>query len=391
MADISQITLPSGSTYDIKDATARSQIADIAAAGLTYEVVQTLPVASSSTKGKIYLVPDNHGSQDIYDEYMTIQGGTSSDPTYSWEKIGNTDIDLSNYVTDVTLNKATYSGTLLSGVSSDTAKIYGTAVNGAVAWNSKDQKTVITGYGSPTSDSVIGADATFSYTDPSVTLTANSTNATKRVTYVESVSTTNTNKLVTTSIKGVSGTVGVSKMTAATSQTTADGTWTASNVNTNLLANISVTGEVLSIGAATLDTQTTTQWTESAKTVATANSSNTTVATGSITSSGTGSAVVTAVTPTTKYMSASASNGSVDWDSKDEVTALTGLGTAGTTNVIGASSTFTVTQPTINIVETPTAGSSVGSYVTVIDEVHGQSVAASSLLTNSTSITVTKS
>lgn len=391
MADISKITLPSGTTYDIKDSTARSRIDEIIAAGLSYEVVTTLPEASASTKGKIYLVAHSHGTSDIYDEFLTVQGGTSSSPTYSWEKIGNTDIDLSNYVTNVTLNPSTYSGTLLSGVSTQTAKIYGTAVNGAVAWNSKDQKTVITGYGSPTSDSVIGADATFSYTDPSVTLTANSTNATKRVTYVESVSTTNTNKLVTTSIKGVSGTVGVSKMTAATSQTTADGTWTASNVNTNLLANISVSGEVLSIGAATLDTQTTTQWTESAKTVATANSSNTTVATGSITSSGTGSAVVTAVTPTTKYMSASASNGSVDWDSKDEVTALTGLGTAGTANVIGASSTFTVTQPTINIEEVPSAGSSVGSYLTVVDQVNGLPATGSPLLTSGTTITVTKS
>jgi hypothetical protein len=382
MSDISQITLPSGSTYNIKDSYARGRIDDIVAAGLSYEVVDTLPTASASTKGKIYLVAHSHGTSDIYDEFLTVQGGTASEPTYSWEKIGNTDIDLSDYVTGVTLNKKT--ATALVTVATAKKHIKATASGASTAWNSKDAKTAVTGYGSPTSDSVIGADATFSYTEPNITLTANTTNATKRVTYVESVSTTGTNKLETTSIKGVSGTVGVSKMTAATSQTTAKGSWTASNINNSLLANISVSGEVLSIGAATLDTQTTTQWTESAKTVATANSSNTTVATGSITSAGTGSTVVTSVIPTTKYMSASASNGSVDWGSKDEVTALTGLGTPSTASVIGASSTFTITQPTVTISASDTSGD-----VEVVTGVTAGSTTTA--LTSATTITVTKS
>lgn len=60
---------------------------------LRYQVVTTLPTASASTVGIIYLVADTHGSQDVYDEYITIQSGT----TYSWEKLGNTDIDLSDY------------------------------------------------------------------------------------------------------------------------------------------------------------------------------------------------------------------------------------------------------------------------------------------------------
>lgn len=60
---------------------------------LRYQVVTTLPTASASTMGIIYLVADTHGSQDVYDEYITIQSGT----TYSWEKLGNTDIDLSDY------------------------------------------------------------------------------------------------------------------------------------------------------------------------------------------------------------------------------------------------------------------------------------------------------
>ena len=60
---------------------------------LRYQVVDSLPTASASTMGIIYLVADTHGTGDNYDEYITIQSGT----TYSWEKIGNTDVDLSGY------------------------------------------------------------------------------------------------------------------------------------------------------------------------------------------------------------------------------------------------------------------------------------------------------
>lgn len=57
---------------------------------ISYEVVQSLP-ASGST-GVIYLVSHSHGASDVYDEYIWL---TSSS---KFEKIGNTDIDLSNYV-----------------------------------------------------------------------------------------------------------------------------------------------------------------------------------------------------------------------------------------------------------------------------------------------------
>lgn len=58
-----------------------------------YEVVTELPTAAAATMGKIYLVKHAHSSSDSYDEYITIQ----SDSKYTWEKIGNTDIDLSDY------------------------------------------------------------------------------------------------------------------------------------------------------------------------------------------------------------------------------------------------------------------------------------------------------
>lgn len=66
-------------------------------AGIEYRKVDSLPIASKETLGAIYLVKDTHtDSDDSYDEYITI---SNDDGTYSWEKIGNTDIDLSDYYT----------------------------------------------------------------------------------------------------------------------------------------------------------------------------------------------------------------------------------------------------------------------------------------------------
>ena len=79
-----------------------------------YEVVASLPTASANTMGKIYLVAHSHSSDDGYDEYITLESGTTT-KTYSWEKIGNTDIDLSNYVNNL-------SGTTDSGVVTDITK-----------------------------------------------------------------------------------------------------------------------------------------------------------------------------------------------------------------------------------------------------------------------------
>ena len=51
--------------------------------------------ASAADKHTIYYVPSVNGTDDSYDEYMALTTGSS---TYVWEKIGNTDIDLSGYV-----------------------------------------------------------------------------------------------------------------------------------------------------------------------------------------------------------------------------------------------------------------------------------------------------
>lgn len=63
---------------------------------IRYEKVTSLPATGAT--GVIYLVAHSHGTQDIYDEYIWIAD------TKTFEKIGNTDIDLSGYVktTDLT-------------------------------------------------------------------------------------------------------------------------------------------------------------------------------------------------------------------------------------------------------------------------------------------------
>ena len=63
---------------------------------ISYSKVNSLPATGAT--GVIYLVAHSHGTQDIYDEYIWMADSKT------FEKIGNTDIDLSGYVktTDLT-------------------------------------------------------------------------------------------------------------------------------------------------------------------------------------------------------------------------------------------------------------------------------------------------
>ena len=54
---------------------------------ISYSKVSSLPATGSN--GVIYLVAHSHGAQDIYDEYIWLS------ETKTYEKIGNTNIDLS--------------------------------------------------------------------------------------------------------------------------------------------------------------------------------------------------------------------------------------------------------------------------------------------------------
>ena len=116
MADISKITLPSGNTYELKDAVARQAIAGgmakiIAWNGASTPDVSTIPegvvvtynetdytgtlAASAADATGFYFVYSStqKGDSDVYDEYTVVTvGGTKS-----WEKIGDTAFTLPDF------------------------------------------------------------------------------------------------------------------------------------------------------------------------------------------------------------------------------------------------------------------------------------------------------
>lgn len=131
MPEISKIKLPSGSVYDIKDSVARQAIAGgvafiISWDGTSIPIIANIPAgvtvtyqgtqyigtlaASASQPGAFYLVKSSseEGTLDKYDEYVAVSEGTSK----SWEKLGDTSIDLSifgdlAYKDAVAFNKGT--------------------------------------------------------------------------------------------------------------------------------------------------------------------------------------------------------------------------------------------------------------------------------------------
>lgn len=420
MADISKITLPSGTTYDIKDAVARSAIAGgigfvFAWTAAQYaapevpsaSVLATIPAgvkvyynggtgyatgtkaASADDLGKFYLIYSKTqvGDNDVYDEYVAADNGG----TYIWERLGDTQIDLSNVVTDVTLNKQTTQ--FVTGYASPTSKaviganstmsytdpdvalsivssqdasandlpvatlageLYASSSGGSVAWNSKDQVTALTGLGSPATANVIGAGSTFTVTQPTVTMTAAPDDPVDlEGTITNNVTPSYAYIVPGTAIYGVqSSTTTASKATAATSQTTATGAGTSSSTNTDWLKGISVSNETLTIGAATMNTQTTTQHTFSDVTVPKKNSSTTSFLASIGTtqpSQGSYTRVVTGVTANNYIPIFTASGGNVAWNSKDQKTVVTGYASPTTDTVIGTDSTMTLTRPTVTI------------------------------------------
>lgn len=510
---IDSITLPSGNIYHIADRELRDHFEklyywlidveqtvaggvsfNIAWDGTTAPTVANIPAGvvvqyngtsytgtltpAAATSGAFYLINSQtktDGSpSDNYDEYVVIKPNPSDNTTWYWEKIGDTQIDLSDVVTDVTLNKqqdtvigsnATFTVTqptvtLASGSTGDitvvqsvttkhltasasgaavtptTTNIKATASGGGTTWNNKDQKTVLTDVtvtaqptvtlaadasaGDVTVATGIGT-ATTRYLSASASggaVSASGDNITVLTGLgdptvqpaVKSVSPT-TAKLVTTTITGVSGSSTPSVIQGRTSQTTATGAGAASTTNTDWLKGISVNNNSLIIGAATLSTQTT--YSANAPgtiTVPTAASSATTVATGSATTSGSGASVVTGVavgetfdavtgytpssdsalgtgstfTVTNPTISLTANtataSGRIQYVQAQGAATTTklsataagttvGASTNGTANVIGASSTFTNTQPTVALATGATAGTGVVSVATGISSV----------------------
>lgn len=76
--------------------------------GFKYKVVTELPEASTATMYTIYFVKDERNPEDTpvgtpepdenYNEYITIESEKDGEKVYSWEKIGDTTVNLSGYV-----------------------------------------------------------------------------------------------------------------------------------------------------------------------------------------------------------------------------------------------------------------------------------------------------
>lgn len=408
---IDRITLPSGNTYYIADREIRDVVETLSeaiAGGVSYviawdgtaaPVVANIPAgvvviyngteytgtlaANSATPGAFYLVKSATqagGALDKYDEYVPV--GESGSKT--WEKIGDTQIDLTNVVTGVSLTKQTDTVigtdatftitqptiTLATDTTSGTGKVQVvTGITNASA--SGDNVTAVTGLGTPSTDTFLkGVKVT---AQPTVSLTANTSTSTGRITYVQAQGTATTTKisasasggavsasgdnvtaitglgtpstqsavksvtpttkkLATTTVTGVSGSTTPDVVKTRSSQTTATGAGTSSTTNTDWLKGVSVSNGVLTIGAATMNTQTTySAGAPSSITIPTAAASATTVATGSTTTTGSGADVVT------------------DVSVGDTFNAVTGYASPTTDTVLGTGSTFSVTEPTVTI------------------------------------------
>lgn len=190
MADnpvISQITLPNGSTYDIKDATAREAIENInsfdyiicsSAANTPKDVtwisgsatITGTLEASASTKGNIYLVPSTNGTKNIYDEYITIN---TTGTTYVWELFGHTNINVDDLGDLAYKNSASASYTPAGSVSQPS--FTGTSLTST--GNFTPQGSVTLTSADSTSTGAIGylSAASGSFTGSSMTSTGNFT------------------------------------------------------------------------------------------------------------------------------------------------------------------------------------------------------------------------
>ena len=443
MADnnyISKVTLPNfgttGVTYYLKDIEARQMISG----GISFSIVwtqtdyesssapsasklATIPsgvkvyynegesystgtlTASSDTKAIFYLIysPTQVGGSDKFDEYVTIEDGS----TYFWEKIGDTRVDLTNVVTDVSVSgtdsvigaDSTFTITqptiaLATDGSSGTGKVQ--VVTGITSTSvSGDNVDALTGLGDPTTSNVVGENATFTVTQPTITPALESTSGTGKVGVITGVSATTTNIKATasgantawnskdsvTALTGL-GTPSTSKavgkdatftitqptVALSTGATAGDGVISVATGITSvtqptiaLASNGSTaTGRVQVLTGSTASTTNT----DILKSIAV---SNETLSFGAVTLSSTylgATASGTAVTPTTTNIKATASGANTAWNNQKEVSAVTGYASPTTDTVIGTDSTFTITQPTIALATGATAGTGVISVAT---------------------------
>ena len=315
MAEISKVKLPSGNVYDIKDATARQMIAgsvsfDIAWDGTSTPDQSKIPYgvtvtynnvdytgtrdADTAAPGEFVLVHSSDTSGNYYSEYVAI--GTTNNK--SWEKIGDTTVDLSTlgalaYKDNVTLGKG--SGDMVLGE--------------ATTFTNASSAVTFSG---GTTDKCLGSDATFT-----TTVTPTTTNI---------------------------------KATASGTAVGADGTDTFVKSYPGATSKLSTTSVPNVTNAGSASTWTFTMGTDHTGTGG-ADESETLIISGA---NGSAPTLGTAITCATGSLAANASGASV----------MTGLGTATTASAL--TGVKVTTQPTVALATGATAGTGVISVATGI-------------------------
>lgn len=375
MAVITQIQMPSGTTYDIQDQGARDLIAAInnwsyvvctSAANTPKDVTWTSGsttitgtlVASSSTMYKIYLVPDTNGTNDVYDEYITVN---PSGTTYKWEMFGNTKLpDMNDYVK----NKSGHSG--------GTAGDYAYANSASLSFGTHTTATVLKSNVTATVPKPSGTTKYLKLT-PTTDTAITSLGDASTDTFVKSYPGA-TSKLTTTTVTGVqSSTTTASKATAGTAVSVAKtgtavaavtgvnstGTSPTTAASNTVLWAATVDGTTLKLEYKPLATSnitpavsngTITPYTFSDVTVPIKNTSATTVATGGVAAGSSGATVMTGLgtattaSAVTGYASPSSASfltdvtASTTTTSSDGPAVITAVSTSGTNSVTFATS-----------------------------------------------------
>ena len=231
MADISKITLPSGNTYNIKDATAREAIASLEG-GSHFLGLTTTPITDQATTSPIVvdgnsIVPVN-GNIVVYDRAEFIWNGTK------WIEFG----DLSNlgqlaYRNNVTISKGAgdnvlgvdttfTSSTPTITVTPTTTNIKATASGAAVG--ADGTANAITGFGAHTTDTFVKSVSAETGNKLVTTTVPNVTNAGSASTWTFTMGTgANAETLIIDGANGSAPTLGTAK-TVATGSVASDGT-----------------------------------------------------------------------------------------------------------------------------------------------------------------------
>lgn len=379
---ISQITLPSGSgsvTYYLKDTTARELIA--ALQGVTFHKVTSASdtpygvtwddggttitgtlTAANAQKSYIYLVPATPTSSgDIYSEYIPVNTSATSTPSWSWERLGDTDIDLSSlgdlaYHDNVTLSKG--SGDAVLGESTTF-----TAADSAVTFTGGTNDTFVKSYPGSSSKletatiTGVSGEDTFTATN---TVFGTDTTASKIVTE----SKTATNTVLGTATTASKATAGTAKSLAKAASSATSVSYIGDANTASILASATVSGEVLTFGTVSVTqssvtgtngTESITPYTFTDVTVPVI-SSNDSVSVASVkTNTDVTVPVVssnTSVTKTFATKDASATTvatGSLNANDTAGATVMTGLGTATTATAVTGIGTGTAAAQAITV------------------------------------------